>query len=136
MKYTIFSIDGVERTDNLRKFLNFILENKAYDNIKHNCIQCIGSYKGELELSFIMRISDFKVVVDAGFVDGEESFVEFSECNKRYADLVWKDGVRQGLGSLKSVTKEEAMKHDSWTYRPDMNTYWITVKGNPDTVVS
>jgi hypothetical protein len=30
------------------------------------------------------------------------------------------------LGLLKSVDKSVALMQDAWTYRPDLNIYWIT----------
>jgi hypothetical protein len=98
-----------------------------------NVVQCIGSYKGALEVSFIMLTSDFETYVKPyGFVDNQESVLRVSECNKQYADLEFSDGSRKNVGSLRDVTKEEALAQEAWTYRPDTQQYWITVEGNPD----
>jgi hypothetical protein len=41
-------------------------------------------------------------------------------------------GAQTHLGCMKSVTKEEAMKEDSWSYRPDHDQYFIAVQGTND----
>jgi hypothetical protein len=135
MKYVIFSIDNVTNTHAQAKFLRHIDTARAMQKMKGNMIHCIGSYKGEIEPSYLMLWDDFKEhVIGMGFVENQESILRVSECNKQYAELVYSDQTRESVGSLKDVSKDEAMKHDAWTYRPDLNMYWITVKGNPDTV--
>ena len=135
MKYTIFSIDNVNDIHTLAKFTRYMDEHRAMGKLKGGIKVCIGSYKGELEQSFTMLTSDFQSFVKtSGYVANQESILEVSECNKQYADLVFSDGTRESIGSLKDVTKEEAMKHEAWTYRPDLNKYWVAVQGNPDTV--
>ena len=32
----------------------------------------------------------------------------------------------QPIGDLRSASRREAMTHDSWTYCPELNTYFIT----------
>ena len=136
MKYTIFSIDGVTEVHALAKFMRHIDTQRVMGKMEGEMVQLIGSYKGALELSFILLTEDFeKHVKPYGFVSNQESVLLVSECNKQYADLLYlQDGHREALGSLKDVSKDEAMKHDGWSYRPDLGTYWITVKGNPDRV--
>ncbi len=135
MRYTIFSIDNVHDTHSLAKFTRHIDTAKAMGKLKGSMVQCIGSYKGELELSFLMNTSDFEANVRPyGFIDHQESILQVSECNKQYADLMFADGTRQSIGSLQDVTKEQAMASEAWTYRPDLNKYWVAVEGNPDRV--
>lgn len=134
-KFVIFSIDGVNDTHKQAKFLRHIDTARAMGKMQGKMVHCIGSYKGEIEPSYLMLWDDFlDHVIGKGFVGGQESILMVSECNKQYATLVFSDQSRQSVGSLKSVGKDEAMKHDAWTYRPDLNTYWIAVDGNPDTV--
>lgn len=35
---------------------------------------------------------------------------------------------------MKYTIFDRAMEEAGWTYRPDLNIYWINVDGNPDTV--
>lgn len=130
MKYVIFSIDDQSPMG----VLNFLKHFNERDT-KGTVVQCVGSYKGETEWSFLTLWEDFRDhVAFHNFVGGQESVLRISECNKQYAQLLYQDGAEQSLGSLKSVSKEEALKHDAWTYRPDLDVYWIAVQGNPDTV--
>lgn len=130
MKYVIFSTDD-QSPFAVQAFNSHV----ANAETKGHILPCVGSYKGETEWSWICREDDFKnVVIPTGAIQNQESVLEVSECNKQYAVLVYRDGTREGVGSLKSVDREEALRHDAWTYRPDIDTYWITVKGNPDTV--
>jgi hypothetical protein len=72
------------------------------------------------------------VVKPLGYADNQDCVLEVSDCNKAYAVLVYADGRREGIGSLKNVTADEAMQCKGWTYRPDLGMYWTTVEGNPD----
>ena len=132
----IFSIDNVENPHALAKFLRYMDTAKNMQNMSGNLIQCIGSYKGKLEVSFILNEHDFnRFVRGKWWVESQESILEVTECNKAYATLVYlADNNRESVGSLKRVASEEAIKKDAWTYRPDLDQYWISVEGNPDTV--
>lgn len=140
MKYTIFSIDD-EQDASTRIGFRLMF---AMSDARGNLIECRGSYKGKTENAFMCRSDDFDAFVwGTGWVDEQESVLRVSECNKQYARLDYADfsnpvvdehnPVRsEGIGSLKSVSEEEAMQHAAWTYRPDLNIYWIAVEGNPD----
>ena len=132
----IFSIDNVDNPHALAKFLRYMDTAKAMQNMTGNLIQCIGSYKGKLEISFILNERDFnKLVRGKWWIENQESVLEVTQCNKSYATLVYlADGARESIGSLKNVSGVEAMQNDAWTYRPDLDQYWISVEGNPDTV--
>lgn len=133
MRYTIFSIDDVSNIRALAKFTRHVDTLNAMNKLNGNVVQCIGSYKGVLEVSFIMRTDDYaKWVEPYGYTKEQESVLQVSACNKQYADLVFANGSRMNVGSLRDVTKEEALTQEAWTYRPDTNQYWITVEGNPD----
>ena len=131
MKYVIFSIDNQHDA-----FWRGVLAG-MFKGAKGNLIPCVGSYAGETEFSWLCLREDFdNLIAGTDLIAEQESIMAISECNKQYARLEFLDGERDnvGLGSLKSVGKEEAMQHSGWTYRPDINIYWVAVKGNPDTV--
>lgn len=136
MKYTIFSIDNVGDLHTLAKFTRHLDTLRSMGKLRGNVIPCIGSYKGVLEQSFLMRSDDYGEHVDnTHYMDNQESILRVSECNKQYAELYFlAEEGRVPIGSLKSVSKAEAMHHDAWTYRPDLDIYWVSVYGNPDTV--
>lgn len=133
MKYTIFVIDNHTSLRVMARFLRFVDELRAMGKTNGKVLQCVGSWGGVLEPSFICRTDDFeKHFKDSGYLDQQGCFLQVSECNKQYAQLLFPDGSTEFVGSLQDVSKEEAMKHDGWTYRPDLNTYWVVVQGNPD----
>lgn len=140
MKYTIFSIDHNDSDQVRSNFRAYFSSCGATGML----IDCLGCYKGKQEYSFICLSNDFDAFVWAtGWVDNQESVLRVSECNKQYAVLEYAQfdnpivdypSNKVHIGSLKSVSKAEALRHDGWTYRPDIDVYFITVKGNPDSV--
>jgi len=139
MKYTIFSIDGEADRNTVA---TFVMEFKLADKTTGNLVPCEGSYKGVQETSFICLTSDFNNwVLRSGYVLNQESVLRVSECNKKYTTLEYLDKTFYPnpekcrdvfLGCMKSVTKEEAYKQDAWTYRADLDQYFIAVAGNND----
>lgn len=135
MKYVIFSIDNQHDA-----FWRGVLAG-MFKGAKGNLVPCVGSYEGETEFSWLCLREDFdNLIAGTDLIAEQESIMAISECNKQYARLEflgtngYAKGAIQSLGSLKPVSKEEAMQHAGWTYRPDIDIYWIAVKGNPDTV--
>lgn len=129
MKYVIFSIDNEHDP-----FWRGVLAG-MFTAAQGKLVPCVGSYNGETEHSWLCLRSDYDAIVaPTTMMDNQESIMAISECNKQYARLEFLDGRENvGLGSLKSVSAEEAKRHSSWTYRPDIDVYWVSVKENPDT---
>lgn len=133
MNYVIFSIDNVTDLHSLSKFLHFVDVQRAMGRLKGEMKLCIGAYKGALEQSFLMTEHDFAHYIEGSeYVVGQESvlLVEDGHYGETYASLHYlMDGVRDGeqvhLGLLKSVKKIVALAQGDWTYRPDLDTYWI-----------
>lgn len=132
-KYCIFSIDDQSPLGR-NQFIGWFKGMAQAGLLTGELIPLIGYYKGQTEYSYICHTKNMYEIVAAGFIDGQESVMLVSECNKQYARLAYSDGRTEGIGSLKSVNAEEALKHEAWTYRPDMDVYWIAVDGNPDTL--
>ena len=134
MNYVIFSIDDVHDLHTLAKFLHHMDVQRAMQRMAGDMKICVGSYKGVLEQSFIMTEDDFGAFIEGSiFIDQQESvlLVEDGHKGKTYASLHYlsggvRDGEHVSLGVVKSVDKEVALEQDAWTYRPDLNTYWIT----------
>ena len=133
MNYVIFSIDDAHDLRSIAKFTHFMDVQKAMGRLNGDPKICIGAYKGVLENSFIVTESDFYHHIEGtDYVLGQESIllVEDGHHGEMYASLHYlEQGVRDGehysLGLLKSVDKSVALEQDAWTYRPDLNTYWI-----------
>lgn len=131
MRYTLFSIDD-EASPALRQSFETMF--KEDRRTVGSCIPLTGMYKGKREYSYICLSDDFNIfVLPMGFVANQESILRISECNKKYTTLViLSGGSEKHLGCMKSVTEEQAMKSDAWSYRPDLDQYFIAVKGNND----
>lgn len=107
-------------------------------------IPVIGAYNGKAEFGFIANYADFiNIIMDGGFVGEQESVLTVTACNKQYATLWFNDGQgkfftresgTKALGSLKQVSKTVALDNSAWTFRPDINAWFITAHDNPDRV--
>lgn len=125
MSYVIFSIDNVTDTHTLAKFLRHFDTQVALSRTKGYLVPCIGSYKGQLEQSFICREDDYlSYVVSYGAVANQECvlWVDSGNCFSYDPEM---NEEPTYLGEIKEVSKKKAMKSDGWTYRPDLNSYWI-----------
>ena len=134
MNYVIFSIDNVHDLHTLAKFTHHMDVQRAMQRMKGEMKICVGAYKGVLEQSFILTEHDFAATIEGSiFIDQQESvlLVEDGHRDETYASLHYlsggvRDGEHVSLGLLKSVDKSVALEQDAWTYRPDLNIYWIT----------
>jgi len=127
--YVIFSVDNVQDVRTLAQFSHHLDMKRAMQKTKDSVKTCIGSYKGVMEQSFIMSRGDFDLVVrGTKWVENQESILHIEDGNagKVYGELEFlADGSRQYLGQVSEVSQDEAMQHDGWTYRPDLNKYFI-----------
>jgi hypothetical protein len=127
--YVIFSVDNVQDVRTLAQFSHHLDMKRAMQKTKDSVKTCIGSYKGVMEQSFIMSRGDFDLVVrGTKWVENQESILHIEDGNagKVYGELEFlSDGSRQYLGQVSEVPQDEAMQHDGWTYRPDLNKYFI-----------
>lgn len=130
--YTIFSIDFENNPLRLSIFKAFLAECAMRGAV----VPIIGSYKGQTEHSFLCRRDDFEAYIrGTAFMQGQESVLHVASGNKMETTLEYLDGrPSEFLGCMQQVTYEEAMTHDSWSYRPDINIYWVAKPGNPDRV--
>jgi hypothetical protein len=125
MHYVIFSIDKVSDLRTKAKFLRYIDTQRVMNYMKGTMVLCIGCYKGVLEDSFIIRSDDFDTFVrNSGYVDNQESVLHVRG-KRMHCEFEYLKGGCDGGGRLIEVTPRTAFNSDGWTYRPDMNTYWI-----------
>jgi hypothetical protein len=94
--------------------------------LKGKIIPTIGCYEDQPEVSFICMEEDFyDHIFWSGYLDNQESFLYVAGDKHMTATIqdrnanVLKSGRMKGVGAL--VASEEA----SWTYRPDLNQYYI-----------
>jgi hypothetical protein len=132
----IFSIDNGE---NPNTALLFESSFNNHPKRSSNLIHTEGSYEGTPEKSYICNRKDFnEIVVDWGWVNNQHCVLGVTSCNKAYAQLEYingcfdQSGDIEQIGCMHSVTKEEALSSSAYTYRPDLDLYWIAKTGNPD----
>ena len=127
--YVIFAIDNDNDMHTVAKFMRHVDTQKAMGKMQGTLKPCVGSYKGQLENSYIMRREDFERHVKcSGYIDNQESILVLEDGHRgvTYGTLVF-SGFEPDLplGIMRAVSKDEAMKHDAWTYRPELDTYYI-----------
>ena len=129
-QFIIFAIDN--GTDDLRAS-NFEQAFNDFDGRKGNLVKCLGYWEGVAEPSYIALREDFENIAKAGgWVDQQICTLAVTSCNKQYAQLEYPCGKLEQLGSMHEVTREEALASVGYTYRPDLNIYWVAKQGNPD----
>ena len=136
MSYVIFSIDNEDDPSSIYTFAARIgrVRNRAKTS---NLIPCVGSYKGQKENAFMWSLKDFNDHIRGTiFVAQQESILHVASGNKMEAELEYlqPDAVttHEFIGCMHQVCKEEALVSDAYTYRPDLNMYWVAKHGNPD----
>jgi len=141
-EYVIFAIDNDDNVHTNAKFLRYVDEREVMGKTKGKMKLCIGSYKGKLERSYIMRWDDFmEHIAESGYVDKQESILILRDgyYGKVYATLKFNSAYNSDwpaeftnvgyddlfLGEFKSVPAHEAQYEEAWTYRPDLDTYYV-----------
>lgn len=125
MKYTLFSIDQQDPEG----LTGFISEWKNFPALRGNLIPCHGKWEGIIEASFCSLSTDYDLMKEsnAHFFQNQKAVLRISENNNQEAWIEYcgKFKTTSRLGVLRAVDRATAIKHDGWTYRPDLNQYWI-----------
>lgn len=94
--------------------------------------QLIGCYKGQQEVSFLIRKADLynQPVAMNGWLNGQESILILSaqaphRTGQRTATLLFLDGHKEELGLWTAVSRDDALAHDAWTYDPAFEQYYV-----------
>lgn len=138
MEKVIFSIDFENNPLRMNVFKNYCAS--IADQMQGNIVDMLGCYKGKREHCFICRLDDFDAYFRTSvYLRGQESIMLVASGNKMEVGLEYltpygdsRSNHVQDLGCMHEVCREEAMQADAWTYRPDMDVFWIAKKGNPD----
>lgn len=141
-EYVIFAIDNDDNVHTNAKFLRYVDEREVMGKTKGKMKLCIGSYKGKLERSYIMRWDDFmEHIAESGYVDKQESILILRDgyYGKVYATLKFNSAYNSDwpaefpnvgyddlfLGEFKSIPAHQVQYEEAWTYRPDLDTYYV-----------
>jgi hypothetical protein len=126
MPYVLFSIDRVSDVHTLAKFIRYIDTLEVMNKTRGRMKLCFGSWEGMMEQSFIMRQDDFDTFVrNSGYVTDQASFLHVPDDVRQPCVLEYQDGSRFGVGPMRKVTKDYAMMQKGWTYRPDIDCYYV-----------
>lgn len=138
-EYAIFSIDGEDSYDIRENFLTFL--NNL--NILHKQVK--GCYKGQTEFAWIVKRHDFELIrLKTYWTEKQESVLYVSKpfrdplagrfTSTRSAMVsratlhFLNDGREVDLGILRTVSREEALKQDAYTYCPLTGLYWVAIQ--------
>lgn len=118
----IFSADLSLLTDEQNKLKRDYVKFRL-DRLGVPFIKVQGAYKGTKEHSFLVHGSNLKAAQDLAKLTGQESILVRDEDGVAF--LEYQNGTRERLGHMVAVSKDEALASDAYTYRPDLNTYYI-----------
>ena len=114
-------LDAISNAENLAAF-KVTLDDLANDNDSLQPIQCISSYQGHQEPSFQTWL-DLGEALELARDYCQESILVVENGLGR---LVYLDGSPdKPLGLWRSVSREEALKRDAWTYDERHDIYYI-----------
>lgn len=126
-RYVIFSVDNASNLHHLAKAIRYLDTIQAM-NKGVNIILCHGAYKGSLEASFMCTREVFDTYVKGcHFVANQESFLFFEEGHRgrMYGTIETLGGELLSSGHIREVSKADAQSYEGWTYRPDLDKYWV-----------
>lgn len=87
-------------------------------------IEVLGSYKGEIEKSIVCDIDKLHDVLTLAKAYNQESILVIDESNN--AELIYLNGTpNESIGRMVTVTKQEALSNDAWSYRADLGLYFM-----------
>jgi hypothetical protein len=114
----------------------------ARDVLKFNnaqYVECLGVYDGSQEQSFVLNAEHESLVQNLCQVYEQECYMYLEpHMHGLYkAYFVWLNDttVKEFQGYLRSVPKEVALAADGYSYRADLDTYWI-IDCNGDTCIA
>lgn len=122
----IFSIDD-QSVYGLMKFYRAVADKQAMMKLKGGVIPCVGMYEGVMEFSWIATEEDFKNHFTEFAINQNSVFRVVTDgsgimlgtlYNNKTGDVIQK-------GRLRDVDPETALRHNSFTYRPDLDKYWV-----------
>ena len=90
-------------------------------------LEAQGVYLGDAEQSFIISADHEQFVKDVCKIYEQECYLkaETHWHGLRKASFVYPDDTTEFMGYLRSVSEQRAKASDGYTYRADIDTYWI-----------
>lgn len=92
-------------------------------------VQAIGCYKGLGETCFIVSYDHYEIILALAGKYEQESILLLDEATRhglRPASLYYlQSGETVDIGMFTGASKEYALTQDAYTYRLDINQYWV-----------
>lgn len=124
----IFSIDD-QSVYGLMKFYRRASELEAMQKLEGKIVPCIGMYEGVFEFSWIATEEDFLEHFD-DLASGQKTLLKVTTDSggRMFAKLVnYRDHSEIRKGRLVEVDPETAIKGAAFTYRLDLDKYWVMI---------
>lgn len=87
----------------------------------------MGKYNGANEYSFIAQMHHYREI--SPWLNDEESILHIHSFNSsaepKATLLFLKEGRQVELGRMVPVSRDEAMRHDSWTFDTQFRNYYV-----------
>lgn len=87
----------------------------------------MGKYKGRSEYSFIAQMKSYPSI--SAWLNEQESILHihsFNSSAEPKATLLYlKEGREEYLGRMVPVSRDEAFRHDSWTFDTQYHNYYV-----------
>jgi len=119
----IFSV--YQKSDSTQK--NIITHCGVFQELKRRglpVVELSGRYAGDYEYSILIQGFENRAMVERMCQEfNQECYLESH--NDRASFLVFPDGTRKSIGTLKAVSKEEAEASDSYSYNPTIDQHFM-----------
>ncbi len=87
--------------------------------------ELVGVYDGTQEKSILVPVKYRGTVESLCDKYSQECYLESH--SDRFCELIYPDGSKVGIGTLREMSTEEVLEIDNYTYDPSTDKYWGTV---------
>lgn len=124
LEMIIFAIDNSSNVHSQAKFLRHVDTLRAMGKLVGGVTQCIGSYGGILERSYMMTVADFdKHVRHSGFVSEQDSFLRVPGDTRQPCVLEYQSsGTQETLNPMEEIYED--CSYLNWTYVEETGKYF------------
>jgi len=125
----IFSVDNPSDIYDYSKALEHLKQLEGMGKLTM-IVNCIGSYEGYLEPSFMVYAKEFDQHIRGMFyLEGQQSILRIPGDDRQDCTLEYLSGgiPQLPVGRLKNIPSTTAWIHDSWTYVLETGRYFTTI---------
>ena len=123
-EHVIFAIDDNDNIHTVAKFTRYLDTLRATEKLAGGVTQCIGHWEGELEVSYLMRKSDYDQFISGrGWTDNQEAILVVAGDTRQPCTLIMKDGTVHSVGRMVEIPEPKG----NWTYVPATGKYFTTI---------